>query len=94
MAATSQAVGVHWQVAQATSLVNLVVNMSTASGNNHIGIAMENGSGGVMTDLVLNGVSQLNSTDMLFCLLITMTSFRACMVSASVTSNLLFETSP
>jgi hypothetical protein len=29
--------------------------MSTAAGNNHQGIFMENGSGGVMTDLVFNG---------------------------------------
>ncbi|KAF8312652.1 exo-beta-1,3-glucanase [Clavulina sp. PMI_390] len=55
MPATSAAVGVHWQVAQATSLVNVVVDMSTASGNTHVGISMENGSGGVMTDLVFNG---------------------------------------
>ena len=33
----SKAIGLHWQVAQATSLVNVVVEMSTASGTNHQG---------------------------------------------------------
>lgn len=32
-----EATGLHWQVAQATSLVNVVVEMSTASGTNHRG---------------------------------------------------------
>ncbi|KAF8549350.1 glycoside hydrolase family 55 protein [Imleria badia] len=49
------AIGLHWQVAQATSLVNVVVEMSTASGTNHQGIFMENGSGGFMGDIVFNG---------------------------------------
>jgi len=49
------ATGIHWQVAQATSLTNLVFQMSTASGNNHQGIFMDNGSGGFMSDLVFNG---------------------------------------
>lgn len=31
MPATSSATGIHWQVAQATTLVDIVVNMSTAS---------------------------------------------------------------
>ncbi|KAF8310395.1 exo-beta-1,3-glucanase [Clavulina sp. PMI_390] len=55
MADTAAAVGIHWQVAQATSLVNVIVDMSTAANNTHIGVSMENGSGGVMTDLVFNG---------------------------------------
>ncbi|KAG6373189.1 glycoside hydrolase family 55 protein [Boletus reticuloceps] len=33
----NSAIGLHWQVAQATSLVNVVVEMSTASGTNHQG---------------------------------------------------------
>lgn len=53
--AANSATGFHWQVSQATSLINIVVNMSTASGNNHQGIFMENGSGGFMGDLVFNG---------------------------------------
>lgn len=37
MPASASATGLHWQVSQATSLMNIVVNMSTASGNNHQG---------------------------------------------------------
>ncbi|KAJ7760810.1 exo-beta-1,3-glucanase [Mycena olivaceomarginata] len=47
--------GLHWQVGQATSLINVHVEMSTASGNKHQGIFMENGSGGFMADLSFNG---------------------------------------
>ncbi|KAJ6648844.1 Glucan 1,3-beta-glucosidase, partial [Pseudolycoriella hygida] len=47
--------GVHWQVAQATSLVNLEFNMSTEPGTGHQGIWMENGSGGFMSDLKFTG---------------------------------------
>lgn len=53
--AANSGTGLHWQVAQATSLINIVVEMSTASGNNHQGMFMENGSGGFMGDLVFNG---------------------------------------
>ncbi|KDQ52486.1 glycoside hydrolase family 55 protein [Jaapia argillacea MUCL 33604] len=58
MGATSGATGIHWQVSQATSIMNFVVWMSTASGNNHRGpYGMENGSGGFMgdADMVFNG---------------------------------------
>ncbi|KAF5373032.1 hypothetical protein D9758_001642 [Tetrapyrgos nigripes] len=54
-AANSQGTGIHWQVAQATSLVNIQFFMSTASNTAHQGIWMENGSGGFMGDLVFNG---------------------------------------
>jgi hypothetical protein len=48
--------GIHWQVAQATSLQNIVVNMSPASSENkQKGIFIENGSGGFMADLTFNG---------------------------------------
>lgn len=49
--------GIHWQVAQATSLMNLVFNMRTDGGeaNKQQGIFMDNGSGGFMTDLTFNG---------------------------------------
>lgn len=47
--------GIHWQVAQATSLINLTFQMSTAAGNQHQGIFMDNGSGGFMSDLTFNG---------------------------------------
>ncbi|KAE9406729.1 exo-beta-1,3-glucanase [Gymnopus androsaceus JB14] len=47
--------GIHWQVAQGTSLMNIVFEMSSASNTAHQGIWMENGSGGFMGDLVFNG---------------------------------------
>ncbi|EHL02584.1 putative Glucan 1,3-beta-glucosidase [Glarea lozoyensis 74030] len=49
--------GIHWQVAQATSLQNIVFNMRTDGGaeNRQQGIFMDNGSGGFMTDLTFNG---------------------------------------
>ncbi|CZR68353.1 related to beta-1,3 exoglucanase precursor [Phialocephala subalpina] len=46
---------IHWPTAQATSLQNIVFKMSTATGNQHQGIFIEQGSGGFMTDLVFNG---------------------------------------
>ncbi|KAG6891330.1 hypothetical protein C0992_008784 [Termitomyces sp. T32_za158] len=54
-ATNSQGTGIHWQVSQATSLMNIVFQMSTAAGTAHQGIWMENGSGGFMGDLVFNG---------------------------------------
>lgn len=47
------ATALHWQVSQATSLMNLRVEMGT--GSNHQGMFMENGSGGFMGDLIFNG---------------------------------------
>jgi hypothetical protein len=41
--ASNAAIGLHWQVAQSTSLMNIVVEMSIESGNNHQGMFMENG---------------------------------------------------
>ena len=53
--ATSGA-GIHWQVAQATSLQNIRFEMVKGGDNNkQQGIFMDNGSGGFMTDLVFNG---------------------------------------
>lgn len=46
---------IHWQVAQATSLQNIVFNMRTDSGNAQQGIFMDNGSGGYMSNLTFNG---------------------------------------
>ncbi|KAK1756301.1 pectate lyase superfamily protein-domain-containing protein [Echria macrotheca] len=53
----SAGAGIHWQVAQATSLQNIVFNMRTDGGdaNAQQGIFMDNGSGGFMTDLTFNG---------------------------------------
>lgn len=49
--------GIHWQVAQATSLQNIEFNMreDSSEANQQQGIFMENGSGGFMSDLVFNG---------------------------------------
>lgn len=49
--------GIHWQVAQATSLQNIVFNMRTDGGDQNAqqGIFMDNGSGGFMSDLTFNG---------------------------------------
>jgi glucan 1,3-beta-glucosidase len=48
--------GVHWQVAQATSLQNIIFDMHDASDTNEQkGIFMDNGSGGWFSDLTFNG---------------------------------------
>lgn len=47
--------GIHWAVAQATSLQNIVFEMSSAPGTQHEGLFIEEGSGGFVTDLVFNG---------------------------------------
>ncbi|KAJ5974954.1 hypothetical protein N7481_008661 [Penicillium waksmanii] len=47
--------GIHWPTAQATSLENMVFEMSSASGTKHQGLFIESGSAGYMGDLVFNG---------------------------------------
>jgi len=49
--------GIHWQVAQATSLQNIEFFMveDPSEANVQQGIFMENGSGGFMTDLIFHG---------------------------------------
>lgn len=48
--------GIHWQVAQATSLQNIRFEMvKGGSDNKQQGIFMDNGSGGFMADLIFNG---------------------------------------
>lgn len=54
-ATNNQGTGIHWQVSQATSLMNIVFQMATAANTAHQGIWMENGSGGFLGDLVFNG---------------------------------------
>eukprot|EP01117_Protostelium_nocturnum_P001900 TRINITY_DN1245_c0_g2_i2.p1 TRINITY_DN1245_c0_g2~~TRINITY_DN1245_c0_g2_i2.p1 ORF type:complete len:739 (-),score=196.15 TRINITY_DN1245_c0_g2_i2:213-2429(-) len=48
-------VAIHWQVAQATSISNVFIKLSKAPGNMHQGIWMENGSGGFMSDITIEG---------------------------------------
>ncbi|TMW66275.1 hypothetical protein Poli38472_004040 [Pythium oligandrum] len=50
--ATASGTGIHWQVAQATQLQNIVFEMGSTQSQ---GIFMDNGSGGFMTDLTFNG---------------------------------------
>ncbi|KAJ6557609.1 pectate lyase superfamily protein-domain-containing protein [Mycena capillaripes] len=50
--------GIHWQVGQATSLINIDFKMSSAPGTHHQGILTrytKNGSGGFMSDLTFDG---------------------------------------
>jgi len=54
MPATAGA-GIHWQVAQATSLQNIEFNMVQGATSKQEGIFMDNGSGGWMSDLTFNG---------------------------------------
>ncbi|TKA24520.1 hypothetical protein B0A50_06677 [Salinomyces thailandicus] len=49
--------GIHWQVAQATSLQNIVFEMVQGGTTTQQGIFMDNGSGGYMSDLTFNGGS-------------------------------------
>lgn len=55
MPVTSTATGLHWQVAQATSLQYVKVIMSQDPSTQHQGIFMENGSGGFLGDLEFVG---------------------------------------
>ncbi|KAK6410424.1 hypothetical protein LTR95_018208, partial [Oleoguttula sp. CCFEE 5521] len=47
--------GIHWPTAQATSLQNIVFNMSQEGGTQHQGFFIEEGSGGFMNDLTFYG---------------------------------------
>lgn len=53
----STGTGIHWQVAQATSLQNIVINMVQGGGssNKQQGIFMENGSANFLSDVTFNG---------------------------------------
>ncbi|KAL9095022.1 MAG: hypothetical protein Q9165_002624 [Trypethelium subeluteriae] len=54
---STEGAGIHWQVAQATSIQNVTFNMNkdTSSANAQKGIFMDNGSGGFFGDLTFNG---------------------------------------
>lgn len=53
MTSCSSCTGVHWQVAQATSITN--VYFKSGIGKNNQGMWMENGSGGFISDIVFEG---------------------------------------
>ncbi|KAF3927655.1 hypothetical protein ABW21_db0201676 [Orbilia brochopaga] len=52
LTAVQAGTGIHWQVAQASSLINIRFEMGTTDSQ---GIFMDNGSGGFMSDLTFNG---------------------------------------
>ncbi|KAK4249701.1 glycoside hydrolase [Corynascus novoguineensis] len=49
------ATGIHWPTSQATSLQNIVFNMPATADVVHVGLFMEEGSGGFLTDITFNG---------------------------------------
>ncbi|KAI1468236.1 pectate lyase superfamily protein-domain-containing protein [Daldinia caldariorum] len=50
--AATEATGIHWPTAQATSLQNIVFKMSSDEGIKHQGVFIESGPGGILNDLV------------------------------------------
>ncbi|KAI0836389.1 glycoside hydrolase family 55 protein [Hypoxylon sp. FL0890] len=55
IAPATAATGIHWPTSQATSLINVEFNMPTDSSTVHVGLFIESGSGGFMSDLTFNG---------------------------------------
>jgi glucan 1,3-beta-glucosidase len=53
--ASSAATAIHWPTAQATNIQNVQINLSQASGTQHVGLFCENGSGGWLSDIVIYG---------------------------------------
>ncbi|PYH85075.1 exo-1,3-beta-D-glucanase [Aspergillus uvarum CBS 121591] len=52
---TASAAGLHWQVAQATSLTNVYISASSSAGTTQMGLYTENGSGGFMSGCTISG---------------------------------------
>jgi hypothetical protein len=67
---------IHWPTAQATSLQNIIFQLSAVPGNQHQGVFIESGSGGFVTDLVFNngfnGMVLDNQYVTIFCSLSTL----------------------
>jgi glucan 1,3-beta-glucosidase len=53
--ASSNAVAVHWPSSQATTLSNVEFRLAAGAASKHIGLFIEEGSGGILTDLVFTG---------------------------------------
>ncbi|KAK3987098.1 pectate lyase superfamily protein-domain-containing protein [Cladorrhinum sp. PSN332] len=53
--ATREFWAIHWPSSQATSISNVEIRLSEAANTNHRGIFIENGSGGYIGDVVING---------------------------------------
>ncbi|KAL5453474.1 hypothetical protein PMIN07_007934 [Paraphaeosphaeria minitans] len=59
--ATSGAQGIHWPASQATSIQDVKIQMNVAANSVHVGIFIENGSGGHLTDIeTVGGLHGLN----------------------------------
>ncbi|KAK4124790.1 glycoside hydrolase family 55 protein [Parathielavia appendiculata] len=54
-AVRGKATGIHWPSAQATLIQNCAFHLSSDPKDTHVGIFMEEGSGGMMVDLVFHG---------------------------------------
>ncbi|QKX63308.1 uncharacterized protein TRUGW13939_10477 [Talaromyces rugulosus] len=52
---TTAATGIHWPSSQATSVENVVINVNADADSQHQGIFIEDGSGGWMSDVTVNG---------------------------------------
>jgi Pectate lyase superfamily protein len=72
MPASASATGLHWQVAQATSLFNVIVEMSTAEGNNHQG---DYSTSSVQILLAYSSHRNLHGKRKVFTLFLSLTSF-------------------
>lgn len=55
IAASSSIMGMHWPTSQATSLQEITFNLNAESGTQHVGLFIENGSAGFLSDLTFNG---------------------------------------
>lgn len=53
--ANTSVTALHWPTGQVNQVSNIVVNLSDAPGTQHIGMLIEEGSGGLLTDLVFYG---------------------------------------
>ena len=53
---TAKAAGLHWQVAQATSMTNVYITMDVDNPDRtQMGLFTENGSGGFISDCFISG---------------------------------------
>ncbi|CAI4211160.1 unnamed protein product [Parascedosporium putredinis] len=55
ISASANAIGIHWPSSQATALSNVEFRLSSAAGTQHVGVLMEEGSGGLLNDLTFRG---------------------------------------
>jgi glucan 1,3-beta-glucosidase len=53
--ASANAVGIHWPSSQATSITNCAFRMSEGPSSQHVGLFIEEGSGGLLNDLSFHG---------------------------------------